>query len=64
MVMVRLTPLELKYLTLRGLFENKLKAKTWNSSVRNYYQAGARARKEVSRELHALTDELRKENKK
>ena len=60
--MVRLTPPELKYLTLRGLFENELKTKT--TSVRNYYKAGERAREEVSRELHALTEELKKENRR
>ncbi len=62
MVMVRLTPPELKYLALRGLFENELKAKTWNSSVRNYYDVDKRAREEVTKELQALTEELRHEN--
>jgi len=60
MVMVRLTPSELKYLVLRGLFENELKAKT--TSARNYYDVKERAREEVARELGALLEELRKEN--
>ncbi len=62
MVMVRLTPPELKYLTLRGLFESELKAKTWNSSVRNYYGDEERAKEEVTGELQALTEELKSEN--
>ena len=63
MVMVSPTPLELKYLTLKGLFENEIKAKTWNSSIRSYYD-GDRARKEVAGELQALVEELEKENRR
>ena len=63
MVMVSPTPLELKYLTLRGLFENERKAKTWNSSIRNYYD-GDRAKKEVAGELQALAEKLKRENRR